>query len=196
MTDVKGSPTAASSLSRPNVAPNYRPRHPSEGRFSSSYQRLSEEEQRSFEVRRKQVWPSEGAWFRSMRDATTTYSSCNDSAARSDPAPGPHMTQRRQLGKRRTIFRGFSLTVFHDRIVQRMATRSTKLHFLQAGKRFGSIQRCHRKKMSSPGDEGEAGYQPRVNIRGNIENRNHVSGSIGSPPGSWDEIDLPWNVCA
>lgn len=61
MTDVTRSPTAASSLSRPNVAPNYRPRRPSEGRFSSPYQTLSEEEQRSFEVRRKQVWPSEGA---------------------------------------------------------------------------------------------------------------------------------------
>lgn len=92
MRDGERSPTAASSLSRPNVVPDYRPRRPSQGRFSSPNQRLSEEEQRSFEVRQKQVWLGEGARLRAMRDATTTCSSPNDSAAHSDR--GPDLTCR------------------------------------------------------------------------------------------------------
>lgn len=46
ITDVKGSPTTAPSLSHPNVAPNYRPRHPSEGRLSFPYRRGSRRRKR------------------------------------------------------------------------------------------------------------------------------------------------------
>lgn len=46
ITDVKGSPTTAPSLSHPSVAPNYRPRHPSEGRLSFPCRRGSRRRKR------------------------------------------------------------------------------------------------------------------------------------------------------